>query len=109
MAGTEQKQLLALIRDFASEKWQGERRLSGLKKRIQELQSEISNEDAELDRTKRSKETAENKLKGYEVELAMLDGSFQTHEVFFGCSISKGEVLFDARVFELFDARKFEK
>ncbi|CAN1322241.1 hypothetical protein LINPERPRIM_LOCUS32320 [Linum perenne] len=80
MAGTEQKQLLALIRDFASEKSQGERRVTGLKKRNQELQSEIKTENEELDKTKRLKETAENNFKGYEVKLAILDGSFQTLE-----------------------------
>ncbi|CAN1322240.1 hypothetical protein LINPERPRIM_LOCUS32320 [Linum perenne] len=87
MAGTEQKQLLALIRDFASEKSQGERRVTGLKKRNQELQSEIKTENEELDKTKRLKETAENNFKGYEVKLAILDGSFQTLEVRFICSL----------------------
>ncbi|CAL1357877.1 unnamed protein product [Linum trigynum] len=78
MAGTEQKQLLALIRDFASEKPQGERRLFGSKKRDQDPHSELEIVDAEVDQAKRFKENAEQKLKGYEIELSMLDASVQT-------------------------------
>ncbi|CAL1392012.1 unnamed protein product [Linum trigynum] len=78
MAGTEQKQLLALIRDFASEKPQGERRLIGSKKRDQDLHAELEIVNAEVDQAKRFKESAEQKLKGYEIELSMLDASVQT-------------------------------
>ncbi|PSS30422.1 Kinesin-like protein [Actinidia chinensis var. chinensis] len=82
MAGTDpQKQLLTLIRDFATEKSQGERRIVGLKKRIQELRSELDLANAELEDTKRLKETAEQDLKGYEVELARNEASIQTLEV----------------------------
>ncbi|XP_057491988.1 uncharacterized protein LOC130777603 [Actinidia eriantha] len=82
MAGTDpQKQLLTLIRDFATEKSQGERRIVGLKKRIQELRSELDLANAELEDAKRLKETAEQDLKGYEVELARNEASIQTLEV----------------------------
>ncbi|CAI0455751.1 unnamed protein product [Linum tenue] len=78
MAGTEQEQLLALIRDCVSEKSQGERRLIGSKKRDQDLHSELEIVNAEVDQAKRFKESAEQKLKGYEIELSMLDASVQT-------------------------------
>ena len=54
----------------------------GLKKRIQDLQSEMDVANAELEESKRSKDAAEQKLKGYEVELAMNEeASIQTLEV----------------------------
>ncbi|KAI8032318.1 hypothetical protein LOK49_LG01G03891 [Camellia lanceoleosa] len=81
MAGTEpQKQLLTLIRDFASEKSQGERRIVGLKNRTQQLRSELDLANSELEDAKRLKETTEQELKGYEVELAMNDAFIQTLE-----------------------------
>ncbi|KAL6960676.1 hypothetical protein U1Q18_038440 [Sarracenia purpurea var. burkii] len=81
MAATDpQKQLLTLIRNFASEKSQGERRIVGLKKRIQELQCELDLANTELEDAKRLKETTEQELKGYEVELAMNEASIQTLE-----------------------------
>ncbi|EXB42937.1 hypothetical protein L484_013960 [Morus notabilis] len=82
MAGTlgsdSQKQLLTLIRNFATEKSQGERRILSLKKRIEELRSEAEIANAELEDTKRAKETAEQELKGYEVELALSETSIQS-------------------------------
>ncbi|KAG5527367.1 hypothetical protein RHGRI_028303 [Rhododendron griersonianum] len=81
MAGTDpQKQLFALLRDFATENSQGERRIVGLKKRIQELRSELELTNAELEDTKRLKENTEQEIKGYEVELAMNEASTQTLE-----------------------------
>ncbi|CAL5325177.1 unnamed protein product [Camellia sinensis] len=81
MAGTEpQKQLLTLIRDFASEKSQGERRIVGLKNRTQQLRSELDLANSELEDAKRLKETTEQELKGYEVELAMNEAFIQTLE-----------------------------
>ncbi|KAF6157289.1 hypothetical protein GIB67_004227 [Kingdonia uniflora] len=74
------KQLLTLIRDFAAEKSQGERRLCNLKRRIQELRSEIEVSNADLDDSKCSKEVAEQDLKGYEVELSMSEASIQVLE-----------------------------
>nr|POF25586.1 hypothetical protein CFP56_28085 [Quercus suber] len=81
MAGNDpQRQLLTLIRDFASEKSQGERRVVGLKKRIEELRYELDTANAELEDAKRAKETAEQELKGYEVELSMNEASIQALE-----------------------------
>ncbi|XP_039159093.1 uncharacterized protein LOC104422573 isoform X2 [Eucalyptus grandis] len=81
MAGTDaQKQLLALIRDFASEKSQGERRVAGLRKQIEELRSALDAANAELEDTKIRRETAEQELKGYEVELAVNESAIQALE-----------------------------
>lgn len=60
-----------------------DRRIGGLKKRIQELWSELELANAELEDTKRLKEKAEQEVKGYEVELAMNEASIQTLEVSF--------------------------
>ncbi|CAI9752670.1 unnamed protein product [Fraxinus pennsylvanica] len=79
MAGNDpQKQLLTLIRDFASEKSQGERRIVNQKKQIEELRSELEAANAELEGEKRHKESTEQELKGYEVELSMNEASIQT-------------------------------
>ncbi|KAI3918492.1 hypothetical protein MKX01_041812, partial [Papaver californicum] len=75
-----QKHLLSLIRDFATEKSQGERRVVGLKKRIQDLESELDKENTQLEEAKRCKETAEQELKGYEFELALTEASVQALE-----------------------------
>lgn len=58
-----------------------ERRILGLKKRIEELRSEAEFANAELEDTKRTKETAEQELKGYEVELALSETSIQSQKV----------------------------
>lgn len=76
--GDTRKQLLTLIRDFATEKSQGERRVIGLKKRIEEVRSELDVANAELEDAKRAKETVEQELRGYEVENALNDHSIQT-------------------------------
>ncbi|KAK9741976.1 hypothetical protein RND81_03G140700 [Saponaria officinalis] len=81
MASTDsQKQLFTLIRDFAAEKSQGEKRVFTLKKRIEELRFEVDSANNELENAKRFKETAEQELKGYEVELSMCEASIQTIE-----------------------------
>ncbi|XP_016465663.1 uncharacterized protein LOC107788503 isoform X1 [Nicotiana tabacum] len=81
MAGNDsQKQFLTLIRDFASEKSQGERRVINLKKRSQELQSELEVANTEVEEAKHQKETADQELKGYEVELARNESAIQTLE-----------------------------
>ncbi|TYI75129.1 hypothetical protein E1A91_D07G253500v1 [Gossypium mustelinum] len=81
MAGIDPpKNLLSLIRDFASEKSQGERRVVGLKKQIEELQSELEAANSELEEAKRLKETTEQELKGFEVELALNEASIQALE-----------------------------
>ena len=69
------------IKPFLAARY-AERRVVGLKKRIQELQSEMDIANAELEESKRSKDAAEQELKGYEVELAMNEeASIQTLEV----------------------------
>ncbi|KAM6549927.1 hypothetical protein CsatB_021603 [Cannabis sativa] len=82
MAGTTgsdpQKQFLTLIRSFAAEKSQGERRVVGLRKRIEELRSELEGTNAELEDVKRAKEITEQEIKGYEVELALSETSIQS-------------------------------
>ncbi|KAL1824572.1 hypothetical protein ACET3Z_011350 [Daucus carota] len=75
-----QKQFLTLIRGFASESSQGERRIVDLKKRIDELRYEIVGANAELEEAKCAKESIEQDIKGYEVELAMNEASIQTLE-----------------------------
>ena len=54
-----------------------------LKKRIEELRSELIKANAELEDAKLGKESSEQELKGYEVELAMNKASIQTLEVDF--------------------------
>ncbi|XP_057541032.1 uncharacterized protein LOC130818822 [Amaranthus tricolor] len=81
MAATDsQKQLFTLIRDFAAEKSHGEKRVSNLKKRIEELRSELDVANVALENGKRLKDTTEQELKGYEVELSMNETSNQTLE-----------------------------
>ncbi|XP_073040994.1 uncharacterized protein [Primulina eburnea] len=81
MAGSDsQRQFLSLIRDFAAEKSQGERRIVSQKKRIEELQSELEAASTDLGEAKRERETTEQELKGYEVELSMNQVSIQTLE-----------------------------
>ncbi|KAK4804260.1 hypothetical protein SAY86_004077 [Trapa natans] len=81
MAGTDpQKQLLILIRDFAAEKSQGERRVASLKKRHEELRSELDVFNVKLEEAKHCRETAEQELKGCEVELALNGSTVQSLE-----------------------------
>ncbi|XP_006338787.1 uncharacterized protein [Solanum tuberosum] len=81
MAGNEsQKQFLTLLREFASEKSQGERRIVNHKKRNQQLQSELELAYAEVEEAKNQKESAEQELKGYEVELTRNESAIQTLE-----------------------------
>ncbi|KAG6382852.1 hypothetical protein SASPL_157431 [Salvia splendens] len=81
MAGSDsQKPLLTLIRDFTSEKSQGERRIVNQKKRIEELRSELDAANAELVEAKRDRENTDRELKGHEVELSMNEASLQALE-----------------------------
>ncbi|KAF7802909.1 hypothetical protein G2W53_042020 [Senna tora] len=83
MAGTgsdSQRQLLSLIRNFATEKSQGERRITVLKNQIEDLKSKLSSVNAELEYAKGSKELVEQELKGYEVQLFLSEASVQTLE-----------------------------
>lgn len=60
-----------------------ERRIVDLKKRIDGLRYEIGGANAELEDAKRVKETTEQDIKGYGVELSMKEASIQTLEVCF--------------------------
>lgn len=55
----------------------------GLKKRIEELRLELEEENFEREEAKQFKETIEQELKGYEVELALNNTAFQALEVCF--------------------------
>ncbi|TQD82235.1 hypothetical protein C1H46_032207 [Malus baccata] len=79
--GDARKQLLNLIHNFASEKSHGERRVVSLRKRIDELGTELEVANAELEEAKRAKEYTEQEIKGYEVELAMNEAAIQTLEL----------------------------
>ncbi|KEH22203.1 hypothetical protein MtrunA17_Chr7g0227881 [Medicago truncatula] len=83
MAGTgndPQKQLLSIIRNFATEKSQGERRVVTLRKQIETLKSELSDANEELEKSKRCKELVEQELKGFELHLFLSEASVQTLE-----------------------------
>ncbi|KAJ8641643.1 hypothetical protein MRB53_018337 [Persea americana] len=81
MAGTDsQKQFLTLIRDFATEKSQSERRVSDLRKHYSELQTAFDAANADLENTKRSKETIEHELRCFQVESSLKDPSIQAQE-----------------------------
>ncbi|KAK2413803.1 hypothetical protein QL285_036471 [Trifolium repens] len=83
MAGTgndPQKQLLSIIRNFATEKSQGERRVVTLRKQLETLKSELSVANAELEKSKRCKELVEQELKGFELHLFLSEASVQTLE-----------------------------
>ncbi|XP_034926868.1 uncharacterized protein [Populus alba] len=73
-----QRQLLTLIREFATEKSQEERRVIGLEKRIQELGCEVDVANGEMEEVKCIKETTEQELEGYELQLALNEASIQT-------------------------------
>ncbi|OAY79206.1 hypothetical protein ACMD2_00053 [Ananas comosus] len=76
MANAEpQKQLLSLIRDFATEKSRGERRVSDLRKRLVELQYDLDSANSDLASAKRAKEMVEEELQGSQAHLAMTDAS----------------------------------
>ncbi|XP_011009048.1 PREDICTED: uncharacterized protein LOC105114252 [Populus euphratica] len=75
-----QRQLLTLILEFATEKSQGERRVIGLEKLMQELGCEVDVANGEMEEVKCIKETTEQELKGYELQLALNEASIQTLE-----------------------------
>lgn len=58
-----------------------EGRVVGLKKRIEELRLELEAANLELEQAKRVKETTEQELKGYEVELALNYTAIHSQEV----------------------------
>ncbi|GER29436.1 hypothetical protein STAS_05299 [Striga asiatica] len=81
MAGSDsRKPLLTLIRELSSDESQGERRIADQKKRIEDLRSELDASSTALEESKRDKETTEQLLRGYEVELSMNEASIQALE-----------------------------
>lgn len=54
----------------------------GLRQRIEELRSEVEAANAELGDAKRTKETIEQELRGFELELALNEALIQTLQVF---------------------------
>jgi len=60
-----------------------ERRVIGLEKRIQELGCEVDVANGEMEEVKCIKETTEQELKGYELQLFLNEASIQTLEVCF--------------------------
>ncbi|URE42000.1 hypothetical protein MUK42_09163 [Musa troglodytarum] len=79
-SGESQKHLLSLIRNIASEKSQEELRVSDLKKRLLELQNDLNVANADLDGAKRSREMAEQELRGSQVQVSMIGASIQAQE-----------------------------
>ncbi|XP_057442343.1 uncharacterized protein LOC130734066 [Lotus japonicus] len=75
-----QKQLLSLIRNFAAEKSQGERRVVTLRKQIETLISDLTAANSELENVKRCKELVEQDLRGFELQLFLSESSAQTLE-----------------------------
>ncbi|KAG2605203.1 hypothetical protein PVAP13_4NG108200 [Panicum virgatum] len=80
-AGSETpKQLLSIIRDFASEKSHGERRVSELRRRLADVRATADAAAAELDAAKRAREAAEQELRGSQVQAAIADATIQAQE-----------------------------
>ncbi|XP_023528775.1 myosin-4-like isoform X3 [Cucurbita pepo subsp. pepo] len=85
-----QKLFLSLINEYAAEKSQGEQSVVVLKKRTEELRSELEVANVELENVKRVKETTEQELKGCEVELSLNETAIQTLEA--RISVLQGEI-----------------
>ncbi|CAN6201933.1 unnamed protein product [Urochloa humidicola] len=80
-AGSETpKQLLSIIRDFASEKSHGERRVSDLRRRLADARAAADAAAADLDAAKRAREAAEQELRGSQVQAAIAAASIQALE-----------------------------
>ncbi|KAM0827467.1 hypothetical protein ACQ4PT_068185 [Festuca glaucescens] len=69
--GEPQKQLLSIIRDFAAEKSHGERTVSGLKRRLDDVLAAADAATAELEAAKRAREAAETDLRGSQVQASI--------------------------------------
>ncbi|XP_047075684.1 uncharacterized protein LOC124685387 [Lolium rigidum] len=75
-----QKQLLSIIRDFAAEKSHGERTVSGLKRRLDDVLAAADAATAELDAAKRAREAAETDLRGTQVQASIAAATIQALE-----------------------------
>uniref|UniRef100_A0A0D9WNT6 Uncharacterized protein n=1 Tax=Leersia perrieri TaxID=77586 RepID=A0A0D9WNT6_9ORYZ len=78
--GDPQKQLLSIIRDFATEKSHGERRVSDLKRRLDDVRAASDAAAGELESAKRAREDAEQELRGSQVQVAIAAASIQALE-----------------------------
>ncbi|PUZ61562.1 hypothetical protein GQ55_4G286100 [Panicum hallii var. hallii] len=80
-AGSETpNQLLSIIRDFASEKSHGERRVCDLKRRLADVRAAADAAAAELDAAKRAREAAEQELRGSQAQAAIAAATIQALE-----------------------------
>ncbi|XP_025812539.1 uncharacterized protein LOC112889948 isoform X1 [Panicum hallii] len=104
-AGSETpKQLLSIIRDFASEKSHGERRVCDLKRRLADVRAAADAAAAELDAAKREREAAEQELRGSQAQAAIAAATIQALEATVSRlqeEISKAGTDLDAIKFEL--------
>ncbi|KAK1605406.1 hypothetical protein QYE76_029079 [Lolium multiflorum] len=75
-----QKQLLSIIRDFAAEKSHGERTVSGLKRRLDDVLAAADAATAELEAAKRAREAAETDLRGTQVQASIAAATIQALE-----------------------------
>uniref|UniRef100_A0ACD6AF92 Uncharacterized protein n=1 Tax=Avena sativa TaxID=4498 RepID=A0ACD6AF92_AVESA len=78
--GEPQKQLLSIIRDFAAEKSHGERTVSGLKRRLDDVVAASDAATAELEAAKRAREAAETELRGSQVQASIAAATIQALE-----------------------------
>uniref|UniRef100_A0ACD5ZV30 Uncharacterized protein n=1 Tax=Avena sativa TaxID=4498 RepID=A0ACD5ZV30_AVESA len=78
--GEPQKQLLSIIRDFAAEKSHGERTVSGLKRRLDDVVAASDAATAELEAAKRAREAAETELRGSQVQSSIAAATIQALE-----------------------------
>ncbi|RLN11713.1 hypothetical protein C2845_PM09G07700 [Panicum miliaceum] len=80
-AGSETpKKLLSIIRDFASEKSHGERRVCDLRRRLADVRAASDAAAAELDAAKRARELAEQELRGSQAQAAIAAATIQALE-----------------------------
>ncbi|XP_051188695.1 uncharacterized protein [Lolium perenne] len=75
-----QKQLLSIIRDFAADKSHGERTVSGLKRRLDDVLAAADAATAELEAAKRAREAAETDLRGSQVQASIAAATIQALE-----------------------------
>ncbi|TVU01666.1 hypothetical protein EJB05_52869 [Eragrostis curvula] len=79
--GESQKQLLSIIRDFASEKSQRRAGFRFLRRRLADSRAAADAALEELDAAKRAREEAEQELRGSQVQAAIAAASIQALEV----------------------------
>ncbi|CAN6448508.1 unnamed protein product [Victoria cruziana] len=78
--GEAKARLMSLVRDVASERSQGERRVSILKKRLSELQAELDAHNCALEEAKCTKEVVEKELRASEFALELVEISIDAYK-----------------------------